>query len=1163
MAIRFLIGRSGAGKTSSMFNEMQEKLELHPDGAPIIYLVPDQMTFLSEYRLVQSPNLSGMIRAQVFSFTRLAWRVLQETGGIGRYHLSSAGLNMLIRKIIEERKDDLKLFNRAADKNGFVAHVENMLTEFKRYCVNPEELSLKNRELENQGSSKSLSDKLHDLELIYTQFEDALFDKYIDSEDYFRLLADSIRHSEYLQNADIYIDGFHSFTPQEYLVIEQLMKTCRNVSIALTLDKPYQNNLPDELDLFRMTGETYSSLYGLAASNRLEVEDHILRESVRFDQMSLSHLESHFDIRPTPVFDGGEKKSVELMQASNRRAEIEGIARKIRRLIMEEGKRYKDIAILVRNGQDYQEVLETIFFDYEIPYFIDQKRPMLNHPLIELIRSTLEVLNSQWRYEPVFRAVKTDLLFPLKSNLHQLREKMDRLENYVLSNGIKGSRWTSKDRWIYRRFRGLEHSDLPKTDQEREIEHEINELRLFISAPILRLARRLKKASAGKEYAEALFLYLEELDIPAKLENMRSTAEEKGNLVLAREHDQAWNAVIDLLDQFVELLGKESLTLKKFTTILDSGLESMKFSIVPPAMDQVIVANLELSRLSEIKSAFVVGLNDGVIPAKISEEGVLADDDREMLLSTGLNIAPSSRKKLLDEEFIAYKALTTPSEQLVLSYPLANEEGRALMPSPYIKRIKEMFPDLSEKLVVNDPAELFEEDQKEYISHPNVAIAYLTTQLQLKKNHYPMAGFWWDVYNYYMESPLWKENARLILSSLFFQNRAKPLDEGISKSIYGEEILASVSRMEMYHGCPFSHFARHGLKLQERDIFKLDAPDIGEMFHGALKWISEEVNRRNISWAKLSKEECFQLAKAAVNELAPKLQHQILLSSNRHHYIKRKLENVISRASYVLSEHAKVSGFAPVGLELGFGPNGSLPPFSFTLKNGIKMALQGRIDRVDKAENPNGIFLRVIDYKSSAKTLDYTEVYYGLAMQMLTYLDIVIAHSKNLVGTEASPAGVLYFHVHNPVVKANSLLTLDQIEEEIFKSFKMKGLILDDPEVLKMMDTALESGNSKVVSAGFKKDGSLTAASQTAGKEDLHYMRKYVRKIYEKTGNQIISGSVDISPYKLKDRTPCQFCSYRPVCQFDQSLEGNDYRVLKPHKPDEIIQYMREEVDGE
>ncbi|XXM73935.1 helicase-exonuclease AddAB subunit AddB [Lysinibacillus sphaericus] len=1161
MAVRFILGRAGTGKSYGMLSEIKEKLRRQPNGKPIIYLVPDQMSFISEYELVNTPGLNGMIRAQVFSFTRLAWKILQETGGMSRYHLSSVGLNMLIRKIIEENKDNLRIFSKASEKTGFIDHVETMLTEFKRYCVKPRELEDFKQE---EGQSKALKDKLHDLELIYEKFEEKLMGKYIDSEDYFQLLADNVKNSGLLKDAEIYIDGFHSFTPQEYLIIEQLITHSRDVTIALTADSSQQFGPMNELSLFRMTNETYDTLLEICKSARQPFEEEEYVKPIRFRSGSMLHLERHFEDRPAVVYTGGDAHdSIQFLEAANRRAEIEGIAREIRKLARTEGYRYKDIAVLVRNSADYRDKIETIFQDFEIPFFLDQKRTMLNHPLIELIRSTIEIMNSNWRYEPVFRAVKTDLLFPYQKDPSELREQMDRLENYVLAYGIQGDRWTGKDRWKYRRFRGLEHVDAPQTDRERKLEHEINELRLFISAPIVRLGKRLKKQRTGREFCETLYLYLEELDVPAKLERLRIEAEERGDLVAAREHDQAWSAVIELLDQYVEMLGDEETTVKKFASILDAGMESMKFSLVPPAIDQVIIADLEKSRLADIKAAFMIGINDGVLPAKMGEEGVLSDEDREAMLQTGFKIAPTNRTKLLDEEFVAYKAFTAPSERLYVSYPIANEEGKALLPSSHIKRLKEMYPDAAEKMLVNEPSELPEEEQLHYVSHPDVTISHLTSQLQLKKREYPIFDFWWDVYNFYATSSEWKWQAQHILTSLFYENKARRLTEETSRDLYGEQILASVSRMELFNSCPFSHFASHGLKLRERELFKLEAPDIGEMFHSALKWISDEVEKHGLTWAGLTKAQCLQLARDAVRMLAPKLQHQILLSSNRLHYIAKKLENIIGRASLILSEHAKASGFVPVGVELGFGQNAELPPFQFQLKNGTKMELQGRIDRVDKAEDESGVYLRIVDYKSSARDLDVTEVYYGLALQMLTYLDIVLSHSKQFVGKEAKPAGVLYFHVHNPMINSKKILSLDQIENEIFKSFKMKGLVLGDSDIIRLMDRTLETGNSDIISAGIKKDGTLSSRSKAAANEDFHYMRKHVRKVYEDAGNQIVTGAVGITPYKLKDRTPCQFCSYRPVCQFDQALEENEYRVLRAAKADDLLEKLREEGKDE
>ena len=454
MSIRFLLGKSGTGKTSFILDEIREKLSENPEGNPIIYLVPDQMTFLSDYKLIKTPGLAGMIRAQVFSFSRLAWRVLQETGGMSRIHLDSVGVSMLIRKIIVEKKEELKVFRRSADKPGFVSQIEEIITEFKRYCIQPDALQADLGEMSVKRSA--IQDKLHDLELIYHSFEDEMIGKYLHSEDYFNLLIEQMSASDYMRNTEIYIDGFYSLTPQELLIIEEMMKCGCKMTVALTLDHPYKQSPPDNLELFRQTGATYYQIFSIALRLGITVEkDILLREACRFNENSgLMHLEQNFAVRPVQAYE--QQANITISQAVNRRAEVEGVARTILKLVRDDEYRFRDIAILVRNNEAYRDILQTVFRDYQIPHFIDAKQTMLHHPLIELIRSTLEILTTNWRYEAVFRAIKTELLFPPESNHDLMREKVDRLENYVLSRGIKGTLWTSKERWTYRRFRGLE-----------------------------------------------------------------------------------------------------------------------------------------------------------------------------------------------------------------------------------------------------------------------------------------------------------------------------------------------------------------------------------------------------------------------------------------------------------------------------------------------------------------------------------------------------------------------------------------------------------------------------------------------------------------------------------------------------------------------------------
>jgi ATP-dependent helicase/nuclease subunit B len=1166
VSIRFLLGRTGSGKTTWFNEKILHKLKENPQGPPVLYLVPEQMTFQSEYRIVQSPDVKGMIRAQVFSFTRLAWRILQEVGGISRFHIDQTGIHMILRKVIEEHKSDFQVFGKSAEQFGFIEQMESMISEFKRYCITPDllqdEIVRIGEDISISEHEKMLAKKLTDILVVYRQLEKSLEGKYLDGEDYLQLLAEKLPQSRYIQKADIFIDGFHSFTPQELEVLKELMKHANSVTIALTVDKPYDEEAPYDLHLFRETGTTYQKLKKLAMEEGCSVEEPILLEgSPRFHADSLSHMERYFDIRPTVSYQG--KTEVSILQAVNRRAEIEGIAREITSLVRDRNNRYKDIAVIVRNAESYIDLVNTIFKDYDIPFFVDQKRTMLHHPLVELLRSSVEVISRNWRYESVFRCVKTDFFYSLDQDLNEMREKTDKLENYCLSYGIQGHRWTSKEPWRYRRFFSVDtEGPYVQTDEELAYEEEINELRGMIVAPLHMLEKRWKKAKTMEGYCKALYEYMEELKIPQKLETRMKKAEEEGSLAAAKENEQVWKAIIQMLDQMVELIGDHPITLNMFTKMVESGLESLRFSLVPPAIDQVIVANFDLSRLSEIKYSFVIGVNDGVIPAKIKDEGFVSEEERELLANYGMELAPTSMERLLGEHFLVYSSFLSPSHHLYISYALADEEGKTLLPSSYIKRIKEMFPEMKEKLLFNEPAELSQEEQLMFVHSPSTTLSNLAVQLQAWMKKYPMEPIWWDVYNALLDSEEWQDKTEQVLRSLFYKNEAKKLERKVSRELYGNHMETSVSRMEKFSACAFSHFASHGLKLKDRKIYRLEAPDIGQLFHAALKHISDKLRQSGNDWKHLSKQECEALAKEAVNLLAPKLQGEILLSSNRFHYIKRKLETIITRASQILSDHSKASKFTPVGLELGFGKKEELPPIQLHLPNGVTMELIGRIDRVDKAEGSNGLLLRIIDYKSSGKALDLTEVYYGLALQMLTYLDIVITHSQGWLGSEATPAGVLYFHVHNPMIKTNGMAPENIIEEEIFKSFKMKGLLLGEEESVKLMDQTLESGHSRIVSAALKKNGGFQANSSVASEEEFTQLRTYVRKTFEEIGMKISEGETSIAPYKLKNQTPCTFCSFKSFCQFDTSLDENEYRVLSNIPKNEVIASMKRKLEG-
>lgn len=1163
MGIRFLLGRAGTGHSEYILKAIKESLAASPKGTPIFYIVPEQMTFQQEQAMFEDGMLKGSIRAQVTSFSRLAWRVLQETGGGTRQFISSVGIQMMLRKIIEEREGGWKAFQKALEKQGFMQQLEGMITEFKRYDVTPDLLQVQIGQLEQfvhkTPGETALENKLGDLVYIYEQLMLALQGKYVDSEDQLRMLAEKAAGTEFFQDAEIYLDGFYQFTPREMAVIEAIAPKCKSITVALQVDPSVldEEGGPSELDLFYQTKETYGALVQMAEENGYRIDQPVILEPEqgRFrDKPSFFHLEQHFDSRPSPAFHG--KTPIQIAEAVHPRAEVEGAAQEILRLVREEKIRFKDIVIFIRETETYHDLIKTIFDDYDIPVFIDEKRPMLHHALIELIRSALELIEGNWRYDAVFRVLKTGFIPEGKEKYPLDLDAIDELENYVLEYGVRSKeRWLGEEDWHYQRFRGFDQA--AQTDSEREMQERINCYRRQVKAMLGPFDEQFRRASTVRERCEAIYLLLEHLGVPEQLEALRTYYDDSGEIEKGREQEQVWQAVIQLFDEMVEMAGDEAMPMHTFSSALEAGFETLKFAHVPPSLDQVIVATIDRSRVSGKACAFLLGVNEGVWPMKPAADGIISEEERELLAQSGIRLAETSRRRLLDDWFYIYLSFTAAHQALWISYPLSDEEGRSKMPSQLIKRVEDLFPACrGSRLLLQDPDELL--DAERFISNPVKTRAALTAQLARKQRSYPVRDIWLHVLNWYIEHTPKYGTAYSILQSLHYENRPSDLTEGTVKELYPRRMKASVSRMEMYYRCSYQHFAQYGLGLQERRTYKLDAPDIGQLFHEALKTITEWVQKEGKDFAQLTREDSNQYARRAVGSLSAVLQHQILHSSKRYQYIQKKLEEVIARAAFILSEQARQSSFSPVALEVGFGENEDLPPLVMNLPNGFELVLRGRIDRVDKHLENGELYLRIIDYKSSRKDLNLIEVYYGLALQMLAYLDVVLTHSEKWLGTKASPAGVLYFHVHNPLIDQKGRISEEKIDEEIFKKYKMQGLVLADESVARNMDTSLETGHSQVVPVALSKKGTFYSSSKVAAKETFSQLQDHIHKLMQQAGLDITSGGVHLNPYEYQERNACTFCPFRSVCQFDSGLAENQFRKLQDMKDEQVLKKLLE-----
>jgi len=1142
LRLRFILGRAGTGKTYICLKEIQQVLTQAPEGSPLILLVPEQATFQNELALLTESSMCGTIRAQVLSFRRLAWRVLQETGGATRKHISEPGKCMILRNLLEKRASQLKVFQRATKKEGFYATLTRTLTEMKLNRLSVDDLKAVKTE-----KQELLTGKLHDLAILYAGMENYLVDRYLDPDDYLQITANQLHQSPAILGAEIWVDGFTGFTPQEYYVLEKILLVAKRVTVTLCLDN---DQLPGENDLFYSTWETRQKIKDIAVKAGALIEaDLNLNEDIppRWSAApDLAYLEKNFFDYAAPSFNL-PPPGLKLVAAASKRAEVEGVAREITRLCRDLNYRWRDMAVILRNPEDYYALINTIFTDHEIPFFIDLKRPVHYHPLVELIRAACDIVITNWSYEAVFRYLKTDLI-PVA------REQIDLLENYVLAYGIKGSRWTDNKDWTYRRHYLKDSLEEDYLEAEKETVSAslaaINQIKKEATQALRLFQEEVKKAKNGQEIILSLFKFLITLDIPGRLSSWRNEALDLGQLEQASEHTQIWAYVVDLLEQLVEIVGTEKISLEEYSQMLNAGLENLRLGLIPPGLDQVLISSLDRSRNPNVRSAFVLGVNDGILPARGSRNVLFNEAEKEFLEQAGLTFFPGEKRRLYLEQFLVYTALTRSTEFLGVSYVLADNEGRAATPSIVVSRLKEIFPHLKEEFWAEEPDGLNEEG---FITRPARSLAYLTSRLRIVKAGKNINPVWWGTYSWLVSQEKWRERCKRVLSSLFYINQEPPLPVKLSRSLYGNPVKASVSKIEKFNACPFAYFLTYGLGLKERAQYKLTVPDLGEFYHAALKEFHTRVLAKKINWSDLKPKDCALLTGEVVETLAPQLRNEILLSGPGYRYLTQKLIKTVGCATNILTEHARRGKFSLVGLELAFGPKGNLPPLRLKLKEDTWLELSGRIDRVDLITSPKGNYLKVIDYKSGAVELNLNEIFYGLKLQLLAYLDLVLNYAPDLIGSDALAAGMLYFTLQNPLIISHGPLDPDLVDKEVLKKLKMKGLLLADPEIISLMDNLVFT-SPDLLPVAFKKDGCFTSRSSVISATQFTILRQHLRQTLKAAGEEIMAGVVAIKPYRGQKFASCRYCQFKAICKFDPLLPENNFRLLPSPSKKEIWQ---------
>lgn len=1144
MSLRFYFGPSGSGKSHRIYEEIMQRAAQEP-GRNFLIIVPDQFTMQTQKDLVMRSDRGGILNIDVLSFGRLSHRILEEVGTKEMPVLDDTGKSLVLQKIAADLKEQLPAMGSLLHKQGYIHEVKSAISEFMQYGISTQDMDKLIASAEKRGA---LAMKLRDLKTLYRGFQDYIRDHFITTEETLDVLRRSLVKSKILPDSVVVFDGFTGFTPIQNRLIQELMRVCEETIVTVTIgeeEDPYQ--MDGEQKLFHLSKKTVADLVKLAAEAEVtRGEDVFVKGGPnRFTEASaLCYLEQNlFRYQYEPYTE--KQCEIRMFEALSPREEVHQTALYIRKLIREEGLTYRDIAVVIGDLEGYASYVEAEFGQLEIPCFLDRTRGIVLNPMIEYIKSVLQLYIRDFSYDTVFHF--------LRSGMADIsREEIDELENYVIRTGARGYRTYS--RLFTRKTEEMQQgSGQEDTERAEETMERLNRIRQQF-ADTVEILHMAPRAKAG-EYVDHLYDFLEQNQVQQKLLNYQQQFEQEGDLAKAREYAQIYRLVMDLLDQIYELLGEEEISLQEFADILEAGFGEITVGTIPQNVDRIVVGDMERTRLKQVKVLFFLGVNDGNIPKNASKGGIISDMDREFLIESGTEMAPSPRQQMYIQRLYLYLNMTKPSERLYLSYAKVNSDGKGIRPSYLIDTVRKLFPQLAVEYPQN-------RSRLEQIEGRQEGARYLAEELREYADGTLREEERQDFYLMYRAYEADPEGRDRLTAAAFRRYKESGLSRIVARALYGRQLENSVSRLETYAACACRHFLQYGLSLQEREEFGFEVSDMGNVYHAVLENFAGKLAESGRTWWDFDENFATQAIKEAVEGYAATYGETVLYSSARNEYAITRMSRILTRTVLTLQQHLKQGSFQPDDYELSFRFAEDLDSIHVDLSEEEKMHLQGRIDRIDVSEDAEHVYVKVIDYKSGNKKFDLAALYYGLQLQLVVYMNAAMElESRKHPDKEIVPAALLYYHIDDPTIETPVELTQEQINEEILTKLRMNGVVNSDPAVVERLDRFLQD-KSKVIPVEKKKDGSFSARSGILSREELHVVSAYVDTKIRQIGREILDGKIAANPYEKGNEEACTYCAYKKVCGFDGSIPGYEKRQLEDLDKQTLMQRMQETTEA-
>ncbi len=1192
MAVQFVLGRSGTGKTSYCVRTIADAL-LKPSEQPLLFLVPEQATYQAERAILSDPRIGGYHRLHILSFDRLQFLLLGRN--TARPAISRIGRQMIVHKILRDNLDKLQIFGSSALLPGFAREMASTITELHQYAKSTEDIEallkhfsgglrppvvaggdmIADCGLEGGGSPNPQSStpnrlstaKFADIALVFRQYHEALQDKFVDPDAQITSACQAARKADFIKGARLWVDGFASFTGGEMALLMELVKTVDHAYMALCLDpadvelgigaaSPIRNHVTPGYDrgpqsairnsgaragLFEPTARTYRDLRERLAEAKVKLLPPLILSQVpRFrDCSALAHVEQN-------IFRLGAGKtraqgSICLVAAPSLRLEIQAVARRILGLIKEKGYRYRDIAVVASDLSLYEQYVRAYFEDYGIPFFIDKRKPLNQHPVVELICAALQAVTKGLAHADVFAYLKTDLV-PTK------RSEIDTLENYCLAFGVDGRDWADSGRW---RFKDQE-------DEEFD-ESEINRIRDDAIRPLLELRRGLcpegdlqKRLTSG-EFTRIIFAFLDRLRVRQTVNRWVDEAYESGDLTTADEHRQFFDTFVDIFDALVEIFERQEMTAQDYFGLLASAFAQMTLAFIPPKLDQVLVGSIERSRHPNLKAVFLLGATQRQFPIPLAGSGVLTDEDRAAAEAADFHLAPSSTQSLTDRQYLAYIAFTRPSQFLCISYPCVDEKGSPVMRSHFIEELQSLFEDVTEEFVTDDLRKLREVPNTAELGELLCSRLGRDVFLPATGPDDELAGLLRTMQSDGEYRPLSEQ----IVSALSYENRAI-LEPSVAQLLFGHHLHASATRLATFAACPYKYFVRYVLNLRPRREFKLEPLDLGCFYHSALDSLQKRLAEEKQSFADIDGDRLVRVLREQIAVLAAQdsFLAQFVHRSAHNAFLLASAGRVLEECTLGYCRMVRAGSFRPYLSEVDFGrPQnvaGRLGRFELSLPDGRVLSLDGKIDRLDVAQIDGRKVALIFDYKRSRSgaSFDWGGFYHGLDVQLAIYM-LAVHHCGAGIADEV--AGALCV----PIETTPASATLAELrDEERSPKFPYKAGGVINGAYWRHLD-ANAVKDSAFYGFYVKKDGDPYGKYDSSNAlTPAHFARllDWARDNIVRLATDITSGRIECRPYHRGSERGCTFCEYMGVCHFDWQI--NDYNFLRSVGKSDLIERL-------